>query len=558
MTDYDAIVVGTGMSGGWAMRVLCEAGLKTLALDRGRMVEHATDYITEHKQPWEMPWRGGRVHPDDVKDYPVQSRHFVFNEYTRHWLIRDADSPYVEEKPFDWIQPDVVGGKALIWGRQSYRWSDMDFAANLEDGHGEDWPIRYDDLAPWYDLVEKTIGVSGSADGLPQLPDGIFQKPMEMNAAEKRARTAIEQAFPERRVIIGRTAVLTEALGDRAACHYCGPCARGCSTGSYYSTQSSALPAARKTGNLTLLPRQLVHSVLYKDGRATGVRVIDMESGDEVDYTARVVFMCASAPGTVRILLNSKSEAFPDGIANSSGTLGHYLLNHQARVGARGRLSGLRDRYYQGNRPNGLYVPRFRNLDAKTRQDKFVRGYGMQGQARREGWVRGESAPGFGASFKESLRDPGDWTMGLQAYGEVLPYYDNYMTLDDTLTDKWGMPAIRFHVGRFDNELAMRQDMAATAGEMLEAAGATEVETYDNPAIAPGNTNHEMGGARMGRDPGTSVLNKWNQCHDVPNLFVTDGACMASSANQNPSLTYMALTARAAHYAVDQLKTSSL
>ena len=558
MTDYDAIVVGTGMTGGWAMRILCEAGLKTLALDRGKMVEHGVDYVNEHKQPWEMRWRDNLIHPDEIKANPVQSRHRIFDAYTRDWLIRDADSPYVEELPYDWIQPDVVGGKALMWSRRCWRWGPHDFLANLEDGHGTDWPIRYEDLAPWYDLVERTIGVSGSLEGLPQLPDGIFQKPMEMNAAEKVFRDATAMHFPDRNVIIGRVAVLTEPLGDRAPCHYCGPCERGCSTGSYYCTQSVALPAARKTGNLTLLSRKLVESVRHENGRATGVRVIDMQTGNVEEFTARVVFMCASAPATVRVLLNSKSAEFPDGVANSSGVLGHYMLNHNSRLGASGYLDSLRDRYYQGNRPNGFYVPRFRNLDEKSRHPDFVRGYSYSGRGRREGWQRGSSMPGFGTSFKETLRDPGRWRLSLGGMGEVLPYKDNYMTLDDELTDKWGMPAVRFHIQRHDNEWAMRKDMVATAAEMLEAAGATDIETNDRDHIALGNNNHEMGGARMGRDPKTSVLNGWNQCHDIPNLFVTDGACMASSANQNPSLTYMALTARAAHYAVDQLKTGSL
>jgi len=558
INEFDAIVVGTGMSGGWAMRVLTEAGLKTLALDRGRMVEHGTDYVTEHKQPWEMPYGGGRVHPSDLEHYPIQRRTYAFSEYTRHWFIRDSDAPYAQESPFDWIQPDIVGGKSVLWGRQSYRWSPMDFEANLEDGHGTDWPIRYDDLAPWYDLVERTIGVSGSKEGLPQLPDGVFQKPMEMNAAEKVARDRIESAFPERRFIIGRCAVLTEPLGDRAACHYCGPCNRGCSTRSYYSTLTSALPAAVATGNLTLKSRQLVHSVIYKDGRATGVQVIDMESGAFEEYSARIVFMCASAPGTVRIMLNSTSNEFPDGIANSSGVLGHYFLNHHARVGATGQMDGMLDRYYQGNRPNGIYIPRFRNIDNRTRRPEFVRGYGFQGGASRSGWGRAESMRGFGEDFKQSIRTPGGWNISIQAFGEVLPYRDNVLRLDESLKDKWGMPALRFHVNRFDNEFAMRRDMVATAAEILEAAGARNVETYDRDHIAPGNNNHEMGGARMGRDPNTSVLNAWNQCHDVPNLFVTDGACMSSSACQNPSLTFMALTARAAHYAVEQLKSGAL
>lgn len=558
MNDYDAIVVGTGMTGGWAMRVLCEAGLKTLALDRGKMVEHGVDYVNEHKQPWEMQWRGGRVHPDIVKANPAQSRHRLFSEYCRDWLIKDADSPYVEDLPYDWIQPDVVGGKSLMWSRQSWRWGPHDFLANLEDGYGEDWPIRYEDVAPWYDLVEKTIGVSGSLEGLPQLPDGVFQKPMKMNAAEKLLRDAAAEHFPERRVIIGRIAVLTEQLGDRAPCHYCGPCERGCSTGSYYCTQSVALPAARETGNLTLQSRKLVESVRHKDGRATGVRVVDMHTGEVEEYSARVVFMCASAPATVRVLLNSKSAEYPDGIANSSGVLGQYMLNHNSRVGASGYLSNLKDRYYQGHRPTPVYVPRFRNLDEKSRHDDFVRGYSLSGRGRREGWQRGSDMSGFGASFKESLRDPGRWRLSLGGMGETLPYKDNYMVLDDQLTDKWGMPAVRFHVQRQANELAMRKDMMATAAEMLEAAGVKDIETNDRDHIAPGNNNHEMGGARMGRDPKTSYLNAWNQTHDIPNLFVTDGACMASSANQNPSLTYMALTARAAHYAVDQLKTGSL
>jgi choline dehydrogenase-like flavoprotein len=558
MTDYDAIVVGTGMTGGWAMRILCEAGLKTLALDRGKMVEHRTDYVYQHKDPWEMPWRGGRVHPDDEKDCPVQSRHWLFDEYCRDWLIRDVDSPYVEELPYDWIQPDVVGGKALMWSGQSWRWSPMDFLSNLEDGHGEDWPIRYEDLAPWYDHVESTIGVSGSLEGLPQLPDGIFQKPMEMNAAEKLLRDATAEHFPDRNVIIGRVAILTEPLDGRRPCHYCGPCERGCIPGSIYTTQSSALPAARKTGNLTLLPRKQVESVQHEDGRATGVRVIDMHTGNVEEYTARVIFMCASAPSTVRVLLNSKSTEFPDGIANSSGVLGHYMLNHNSRLGARGYLDNLKDRYYVGDRPTIVYVPRFRNLDEKSRHPDFVRGYSLAGRGQREGWQRGSSMPGFGASFKETLRDPGRWSIGLSGMGETLPCKDNYMTLDDELTDKWGMPAVRFHVQRHDNEMAMRKDMVATAAEMLEAAGAKNIETNDREHVAPGNHNHEMGGARMGRDPKTSVLNGWNQAHDIPNLFVTDGACMASSANQNPALTFMAITARAAHYAVEQLKTASL
>lgn len=553
--DFDAIVVGTGMSGGWAMRLLTEAGLKTLALDRGKLVE---DNPTEHREDWEMPWRGGRVHPDDLVHHPIQRRTLAFSEFTRHAFVRDTDTPYAQERPFDWIQPDLVGGKSVLWGRQSYRWSPMDFGANAADGNGTPWPIGYDDLAPWYERVERVVGISGSIEGLPQLPDSVVQAPMGMNAAEKLAKARIEAAFPDRRLIIGRAAVLTEPLGDRAPCHYCGPCHRGCSTRSYYSTLTSALPAARATGNLTLKSRQLVHSVLHRDGRATGVRVIDMTTGEATEYTARVVFLCASAPGTVRIMLNSTSREFPDGIANSSGVLGRYILNHHSRVGASGRIEGLEDRYYQGNRPNGVYVPRFRNISEATRRPDYVRGFGLQGSASREGWGRGRSMSGFGASFKHALRTPGEWRFTLQAFGEVLPYRDNRITLDPELTDAWGMPALRFDVGRYDNEHAMRRDMEASAAELLEAAGATDITTYDNADIAPGNNNHEMGGARMGADPRTSVLNEWNQCHDVPNLLVTDGACMASSACQNPSLTYMALTARATARAVELMRTGRL
>ncbi len=558
--EFDAIVVGSGMSGGWAMKELCEAGLRTLVLERGRMVEHGTDYVTEHKGPWEMPHRG-RVPPDELaRDYPVQRRTIGMSGYTRHWFYRDADVPIVEEEPFTWIQTAIVGGRALIWGRQSYRMSPMDFEANALDGHGVDWPIRYDDLAPWYDRIERSIGVSGSTDGLAQLPDGLFQPPMEMNAVEKVMKGRIEEAFPGRRMIIGRTATLTEPMGDRAACHYCGPCSRGCSTGSYYSTQSVALPAARATGNLTLRPKSVVHSVLHdpSTNRATGVRVIDAETMEEREYRARVVFLCASAMGTARIMLHSTSDRFPTGIANSSDMVGRNIIEHHARVGARGRFEGLLDRYYQGNRPNGIYIPRFRNLDAATRRTDFVRGYGFQGGASRVGWSRGSAEAGFGADFKERLRTPGEWRLGLQAFGEFLPRTDNRCTLDPEVRDAWGIPALRFHVTRGDNELAMRRDMAATAAEMLEAAGALDVQTFDRPEIPPGTANHEMGTVRMGRDPGTSVLNAFNQCHDVPNLFVTDGSSMTSSACQNPSLTYLALTARACAYAVEQLNRGEL
>ena len=558
--QYDAIVVGSGMSGGWAMKELCEKGLKTLVLERGRMVEHIKDYVTEHKRPWELPHRG-RVPPAVAeRDYAIQRRTYAFSGATRHYFMKDRDYPYVQLQPYTWIQANVVGGRSLMWARQSYRLSPMDFEANLVDGHGADWPIRYEDLRPWYDYVERTIGVSGQKEGLPQLPDGVFQQPMGMNALEKVLKARVEAAFPERTVTIGRSATLTEPIGDRAACHYCGPCERGCSTGSYYSTQSVALPAARATGNLTLRPHSLVHRVLYDAarGRAAGVAVIDTESGEDLEFFGRVVFLCASSMNTARIMLLSRSNRFPAGIANDSGALGHYLMDHHYHVGANAEFDGLEDRYYQGNRPNGIYIPRFRNISPATRRSDYVRGFGFQGSASRRGWTRGYGMTGFGAQFKHSLRTPGRWRMGLGGFGETLPRYDNYCELDDTVTDAYGIPALRFHVTRDANDRAMRKDMMATAAEMLEAAGAVSVQPYDDAEDAPGLGNHEMGAARMGRDPSTSILNAYNQCHAVPNLFVTDGACMTSSACQNPSLTYMALTARACDYAVRALKSGTI
>ena len=558
--EYDAIVVGSGMSGGWAMKELCEKGLQTLVLERGRMVEHAVDYVTEHKNRWELRHRGWVPEAELERDYEIQRKTYIFSEETRHYFMKDREYPYVQLEPYTWIQANVVGGRSLMWARQSYRLSPMDFEANRVDGHGVDWPIRYEDLAPWYDYVERTIGVSGQAEGLAHLPDGIFQAPMAMNAVEKVLKTKVEAAFPERTVTIGRTATLTEPIGDRAACHYCGPCARGCSTGSYYSTQSVALPAARATGNLTLRPHSLVHRVLYDDkrGRATGVAVIDTETGESLTFHARMIFLCASSMNTARIMLLSTSNRFPNGIANDSGALGHYLMDHHYHVGASAVFEGYEDRYYLGNRPNGIYIPRFRNISEATRQAAFVRGYGFQGSANRQGWGRGNALPGFGRALKHELRTPGRWTMSLGGFGETLPRYDNYCELEDTVRDAYGIPVLRFHVTRDANDLAMRKDMMATAAEMLEAAGAASVSTYDNIQDAPGLGNHEMGAARMGRDAATSVLNAFNQCHAVPNLFVTDGACMTSSACQNPSLTYMALTARACDYAVKALQGGAI
>ncbi len=557
---FDAIVVGSGMSGGWALMELCRLGLKTLVIERGRMVRHQQDYITENKNIWELPHRGS-VPPATIREhYPIQNKTYIFSEATRHYFMRDSDHPYVQEEPYTWIQANVVGGRSLMWARQSYRLSPMDFLANRDDGHGVDWPIRYQDIAPWYDHVERTIGVSGQKEGLPQLPDGIFQKPMEMNIIERMAKSRIESHFPERTVTIGRTATLTERLGERVGCRYCGECERGCSTSSYYSTVGVAIPNAEATGNLTIQPNSLVCQINYDEttGKATGVDAINTETGERRTYDAKLVFMCASSMNTARIMLLSRSRSFPDGIANSSGALGHYLMDHHYHVGARGVFEEHQDRYYQGNRPNGIYIPRFRNLNAETHHTEFVRGYGFQGSASRQGWPRGYGLAGFGQAFKHRLRTPSRWRMGFGGFGETLPRYDNYCALDESQVDSWGLPVLRFHVTRDANDLAMRKDMMETAAEMLEVSGAVEVEMYDDVEDAPGLGNHEMGAARMGRNPETSILNAYNQCHDVRNLFVTDGACMTSSACQNPSLTYMALTARACDHAVRQLKDGLL
>ena len=565
--EYDAIVVGSGISGGWAAKELTEKGLRTLVLERGRPLEHKKDYVTEHKRDHEFALRQRRIPVDSplAKDYPVQARTGQFVEAAVHFFVKDTKHPYAEDKPFTWIQGDQVGGRSLIWGRQTYRWSDLDFEANMRDGHGVDWPIRYRDIAPWYSYVERFAGVSGEKLGLPYLPDGEFQKPMELNAGEKFVKAGIESRFPGRHVTIGRAAVLTEAIGDRQPCHFCGPCYRGCSTGSYFSSVSSTLPAAQKTGKLTLRPHSLTRDIIYDEklNRATGVRFVDTQTGETHEAFAKVIFLCASTLGTTRILLNSKSARFPNGLGNSSGVVGHYLMDHHFVVGGGGGIPGLLDHYYEGNRPNGFYIPRFRNLKASNSDNlKFVRGYGYQGGAGRASWGRGAGEPGIGVELKRKLHDPGPWGVGMTAFGEALPRKENRAYLD-AKTDEWGIPVLRIDCSWGPNELAMREDMQTQAKEMLEAAGCTNVTSYDRNkpgelGAEPGLGIHEMGTARMGRDPKTSALNANNQLHDAPNVFVTDGACMTSSACQNPSITYMALTARAADFAVRELQRRNL
>jgi len=555
---YDAIVVGSGISGGWAAKELTERGLRTLVLEAGRHVD-ATDYEMS-TQPWELRHRGRRDRDRQEKERPIQRECYACDAYSEKFFVRDDLNPYTtgDGKRFSWIRSRQVGGRSLVWGRQVYRWSDLDFEANSKDGYGVDWPIRYADIAPWYDHVERFIGISGQAEGLAQLPDGQFLPPMELNCAEQFVRDGLKRHYGGERVLtIGRCAILTREHNGRAACHYCGVCERGCTTHSYFSSQAATLPAAEATGRLTLRPHSVVHSVIYDpaSGRASGVRVIDAESHEELEFNARLVFLCASALESTRLLLNSSTERWPDGLANSSGQVGRNLMDHTMGGGARGRVPGLEDKWTFGRRPNGIYVPRFANV--VDQHPDFLRGFAYQGGASRAGWDRGNSMEGFGADFKHALRTPGPWSMGLYGFGECLPRESNYVDLDPEQVDAWGIPSLRIHCEWSDNERRVLREMATQAAEMLEAAGVRDVEDFveDNP---PGLTIHEMGTARMGRDPDTSVLNEWNQSWDVPNLFITDGACMTSSANQNPSITYMALTARAVDHAVGLITRGEL
>lgn len=565
---YDAIVVGSGISGGWAAKELCEKGLKTLVLERGRNVRHVLDYPTAAQDPWDTKLRN-RVPQDEIeKHYPKQSRTgYTIREASKHWFVKDDEHPYSEVKRFDWMRGYHVGGRSIMWGRQSYRLSDLDFEANAKEGIAVDWPIRYADIAPWYDYVERFAGISGQKEGLPQLPDGVFLKPMELNCVEKHVRDRIREKFNDRILTIGRTAHLTEPNpeihGNRGKCQFRNRCIRGCPYGAYFSSNSATLPAAEATGNLTLRPDSIVQEVIYdpQTGKASGVRIMDAETRETHEYFAKVIFLCASALGSTQILMQSKSDAFPTGMGNASGELGHNLMDHHFRCGASARFEGegFDDQYYKGRRPNGIYIPRFRNINEATRMPDFIRGYGYQGGASRTNWMRGvaELEAGLGAELKEALMQPGPWTMGLNGFGECLPYHENKVMLNEEVTDKFGMPTLTIDCEFKENEKNMRKDMMASAAEILEAAGGKDVSTYDSGSY-PGLGIHEMGTARMGRDPRTSVLNKWNAVHDVPNVFVTDGACMTSAACQNPSLTYMALTARAADYAVQQLKQGNL
>jgi choline dehydrogenase-like flavoprotein len=552
-SEFDAIVVGSGITGGWAAKELTELGLRTLVLEAGRPVDAERDAV-EHVPPWEMPFRGLGDRKAIEARQPVQRRSVSFDELSRRFWTDDVDNPYTTpvERPFNWFRARQVGGKSIIWGRQVYRWSDLDFEANLRDGIAVDWPIRYADVAPWYDHVEAFIGVSGQAERLPHLPDGKFQPPMAMNCAEAHVRDRMRERFGRERVLtIGRVANLTMPLNGRAPCHFCGPCQRGCITRSYFSSINATLPAAERTGRLTLRPYSVVNAVVYERGRVAGVRVFDSRTREEHEFRARVVFLCASALESARILLHSTSPTFPDGLANTSGQVGRNVMDHIKGAGASGEIEGWNDRHVVGNRPNGIYVPRFRNVGTQT--PDFIRGYGLQGGANRQEWHGRTSIPGIGVELKRRLSTLGPWTMSFGGYGECLPREENRCTLDPDTVDAWGIPVLHIDASWSPNELALLKDMSGAAVEILEAVGATHIQPSSHPSVM-GSANHEMGTVRMGRDARTSVLDGFNRAHDVPNLYVTDGSCMTSSGWQNPSLTYMALTARACHHAADALR----
>ena len=555
--QYDAIVVGSGISGGWAAKELTERGLRVLLLERGRNVEHIKDYVNATKAPWQYAHRGGRTKAMEEL-YPVLKRDYPLNEKNLDFWASDKDSPYTEVKRFDWFRGYQVGGRSLMWGRQSYRWSHFDFEANAKEGLATDWPIRYAELAPWYDHVERHAGIAGSQERMPQLPDGQFQPAMPLNCGEELIAARLAKLFDgRRRMISGRVANATRPLPGRQACQYRDACWLGCPYGGYFSTQSSTLPAAMKTGRLTLKPFSIASEVLYDRDRrrATGVRVLDAITNDTVDYTARVVFLCASALNSTWLLLRSATAVWPGGLGSSSAELGHNLMDHHFRCGAEGRLEGLEDKYYYGRRPNGFYIPRYRNLFGEKRA--YLRGFGYQGGADRLGWSRAVAELGVGGDFKDAMAEPGRWEIGATAFGEMLPNHENKVSLDQTKQDKWGLPVLKIDCATGENERLMRKDMIADMADMLEQSGVKNVKTFDREYF-PGMGIHEMGTARMGRDAKTSVLNKWNQVWDAPNVFVTDGACMTSAACQNPSLTYMALTARAADHAVNELNRRNL
>ena len=553
---YDAIVIGSGISGGWAAKELCEKGLKTLVLERGRIVEHVKDYPTMNLDPWDTELRGGLT-PEQRKKHQVSIRSNWVGTDTAHFWADDEANPYTEVKPFLWLRAHQMGGRSLLWGKQTYRWSNLDFEANSKDGHGVDWPMRYKDIEPWYTYVEKFAGISGEPLGLPQLPDSHFLPPMELNCVEKHVKSRIEKEFDGRHLIIGRCAHLTVPHNGRGQCQNRNRCSRGCPYGAYFSSNSVTLPAAHATGKLTIRPFSIVQSIIYDDtkDKATGVRIIDAETNEDIEYSAKVIFCNASTLSTTQILLNSKSNRFENGFGNDSGELGHNLMDHTYRVGAMGKVEGFDDKYYKGRRPNGIYIPRYWNVDEKTKNDKFLRGFGYQGGGYRGG--NAANKENFGADFKESILKPGSWEFFITGFAECLSYHDNQVSLNTDVLDKWGQPTLAIDAEFKENERAANKQIQEDAVEMLQKSGLKDIIGFDNEH-PPGYGVHEMGTARMGLDPKTSVLNGFNQVHAASNVFVTDGACMTSSSCVNPSLTYMAITARAANHAVSELKKMNL
>lgn len=554
---YDAIVIGTGITGGWAAKELSEKGLKTLVLERGRMIEHLKDYPTMFLDPWDFKFKGKQTKEEEKRQEKQARTGYVTNKAHNHFFVDDIKHPYNEVKRFDWIRGYQVGGRSLTWGRQSYRLSDLDFNANKKDGIAIDWPIRYKDLAPWYDYVEKYIGVSGEKLGLAHLPDGIFEPPMDLTCVEEHLKENIAKNYKDRVLTIGRTAHITsdKEYPGRSKCQNRDRCMRGCPFGGYFSSNSSTLPAAQKTGNMTLRPNSIVHEIIYDDQLkiATGVKVIDAITKEKMIFNAKIIFACASTIPTASILMQSKSKRFPNGLGNDSGELGHNLMDHHLGAGAYAKFDGFEDKYYKGRRPNGFYIPRFRNLEEKNTKKDFLRGYGYQGGARRGDYSEIIDEEGFGKGLTKKILKPGGWRIALGGFGECLPYHENKMMLDYKKLDEWGLPTITFDAEWKENEINMRKDMIQQAIEMLENAGFKDIQPMDNIA-APGIGIHEMGTARMGNDPKTSILNANNQVHGVSNVYITDGACMTSAGCQNPSLTYMALTVRAVDHAVKKFR----
>ena len=553
---YDAIVVGSGISGGWAAKELTEKGLKVLMLERGKNYEHVKDYKTAGKDPWDFEHRS-KTTAQQKKDYPVIHRGWAANEAVMDSWANEKDCPYTEVKPFTWWRSYQLGGRSILWGRQSYRWSDFDFEANAKDGIAIDWPIRYKDLAPWYDYVEKFAGISGSVEGLAHLPDGHFLPPMDLNIVEKDVAARIKQQFKNRHMIIGRVANLTAPLQARTQCQFRNRCWEGCPFGGYFSTQSSTLPPAKATGNLTVRPFSIVSKIIYdKDTKkAKGVEVLDAETNKTYQFYSKIVFLNASALNSAWVLMNSATDVWKDGLGSSSGELGHNIMDHHYNIGASGTVDGYENDTTFGRRANGFYITRFANLYGDKRD--YLRGFGYQGSASRQGWSRDIAELNIGGNFKEALTEPGSWTIGATGFGEILPYHENKITLDKNVKDKWGLPVLSMDAELKENEFKMRKDIKTDLVAMFEAAGVKNITTHDS-GHAMGHGIHEMGTARMGNDPKTSVLNGNNQVWDCKNIFVTDGACMTSSACQNPSLTYMALTARAVDFAVSELKKDNL